>query len=318
MIPPVRWGFLGAGFVATKALAPAVHAADGAVLQAVAARDAARAAALEPWRQTSSYEEVCASDDVDAVYVALPNSSHLPWVLTALDCGKHVLCEKPLGLDAGEVQAMTAAADAADCLLVEATWTRWHPRMQRLQTLIADLDRPKLVRGWFTFSGVPQDNYRLDPTRGGGALLDVGAYVVGAATMALGPEDVDVETTLRHVGPTGVDLTTEATLSNRHGLASVVASIERPVAQGLQVEAGSTLWELPDEAFTNWHSPSSLVVTSNGVRHEERFRACDPYRLMVEAVSARIRGTDAWVLPLSTSYAVAAVLDAIASADAPA
>ncbi len=302
--------------MATRALAPAVHAADGAVLQVVAARDGARAAALEPRRQATSYEEVCSSDDVDAVYVALHNSAHLPWVRTALACGKHVLCEKPLGLDAGEVRAMSAAADRAGCMLVEAAWTRWHPRMQRLERLLSDAARPRTVRSWFTFPGVAPDNYRLDPTRGGGALLDVGAYVVGTAMTALGPGNVAVETTLRRVGPTGVDLTTEAVLSHPNGQASILTSIERPVSQGFRVEAGSTVWELREEAFTSWHRPSSLAMTTNGVRREERFGACDAYRLMVEAVSARIRGEDAWVLPLSTSHAVAATLDRIASAPA--
>ena len=123
---PVRWGFLGAGGIARTALAPAVAAASGAVLHAVAARDPARAAALGPVRAYGDYAALLADDDVDAVYVALHNDAHLPWTLAALAAGKHVLCEKPLGLSAAEVDQMAAAA--GDRLVVEASWYRWHPR----------------------------------------------------------------------------------------------------------------------------------------------------------------------------------------------
>jgi predicted dehydrogenase len=196
---PVRWGFLGAGFVASRGLAPAVHAADGAVLQA-SRQDEHRAAALEPVRATTSYAEVCTADDVDAVYLSLPNDDHLPWVLEALAAGKQVLCEKPLGLDAAQVARMAAAAESADRLLVEASWNRWHPRTRRVEALLADVAGPLDVRAWFTFPGVPADTDRLDPGRGGGALLDVGCYAVAAALIALG-DDATVTSVERHVAP---------------------------------------------------------------------------------------------------------------------
>ncbi|HYN75561.1 MAG TPA: Gfo/Idh/MocA family oxidoreductase, partial [Candidatus Limnocylindria bacterium] len=132
---PVRWGFLGAGFVASQALGPAVHAAEGAVLQVVGSRDVSRARALGPARAETSYQAVCDAQDVDVVYVALPNDDHQRWVCAALKAGKHVLCEKPLGLDAADVATMSAAAAAADRMLVEAAWNRWHPRTRRAQIL---------------------------------------------------------------------------------------------------------------------------------------------------------------------------------------
>ena len=119
---PVRWGFLGAGNIAATALGPAVHAAEGAVLHAAAARDEDRAAALGPARAYGSYEALLADADVEAVYISLPNDLHLPWTLAALEAGKHVLCEKPLGLDAGQVDAVAQAAAAADRRVVEASW----------------------------------------------------------------------------------------------------------------------------------------------------------------------------------------------------
>ena len=245
--------------------------------------------------------------------MSLPNNDHLHWVQVALEAGKHVLCEKPLGMDAAEVAVMRAAADRSDRLLVEAAWNRWHPRTRRLDELVAPITGQREVRAWFTFPGVPADNYRLDPARGGGALLDVGCYTVAAALAALGAGAVDVSGVERHLGPTGVDLTTAAVLTHPNGSARITASFERPEAQGLTIEAPGLSVEFGGQAFTTWREPCVLRVVQDGDAREEQFAACDPYQLMVEAVSARIRGEDAWVLPLDTSEAVAATLDAIAA-----
>jgi predicted dehydrogenase len=308
---PVRWGFLGAGFVATLGVAPVVRDSPEAVLQVVAARDLDRARSLGPVRAVASYDEVCSADDVDVVYLSLPNDDHLPWVLAALEAGKHVLCEKPLGLDAAQVARMTAAAEASGTLLVEAAWNRWHPRTRRFEEIVQAIADPLEVRSWFTFPGVPADNYRLDPARGGGALLDVGCYAIAGALMALG-EDASVTTAEQHVGTTGVDLTTSATLESVRGTAAVTGSFERPESQGLTVTAPGISVEATNPAFTSWREASELRVVEDGVTRLETFETCDAYLLMVDAVSRRVRGEDAWVLPLSTSLAVARAVDAAA------
>ena len=120
----------------------------------------------------------------------------------------------------------------------------------------------------------------------------------------------------RHVGPTGVDLTTTAVLTHANGAATVTASFERPEAQGLTIEAPGLSVQFGGQAFTTWREPCVLRVVEDGDPREEEFAACDPYRLMVEAVSSRIRGEEAWVLPLATSASVAATLDAIAATPA--
>ncbi len=312
MMKSVRWGFLGAGFVASRAVAPAVSAADGSVLQVVAARDVARAGELGPIRTEASYQAVCEAEDVDVVYLSLPNDAHRAWVITALEAGKHVLCEKPLGCSAADVREMSAAAERTGRLLVEAAWNRWHPRTRRLEALLANSDGPCEAEAWFTFAGVPAGNYRLDPGRGGGALLDVGCYAVAAALMAL-RDSVQVSEVDRRVGPTGVDLTTSATLTSSLGRARVRASFEMPESQGLRVVAPDLVVEVPHPAYTSWREPSELRVIDAGDERVERFAACDAYQVMIEAVAAQARGDHGWVLPVTTSLAVAEVLDAIAA-----
>ncbi len=326
---PVRFGFLGAGWIAHRALAPAVHSADGAVLQAAAARDADRARSLAPaGRAYDSYDALLADPDVDVVYVNLGNDGHRPWTTAALRAGKHVLCEKPLGLDPAEVAEMTQAAEAAGRLLVEAFWYRWHPRTRRLEQLVAEgaVGRVQYIEAEFSFDGGGEDrmrgNYRLDPARGGGALLDVGCYSVSAAHTVLGP-DLALGPSLpgaagsvdRRTGPTGVDVSTSARLAcvgGPHAGADVVVrcGIEGRDHQVLRVVGDAATVELsPGEPFTSWHAPASLTVTTpDGSVRTEDFAAVDPYRLMVEAVAARVRGRSAFLPGPEHSAHVAATL----------
>jgi predicted dehydrogenase len=297
----VRFGFLGAGYIASRAMAPAVHAADGAVVQAVAARDVDRARGLEPaGRVYSDYRALLADPDVDAVYLSLTNEVHLPWTLAALEAGKHVVCEKPLGLDVAEVRTMHSAASAAGVLLLEGYFYRWHPRMRRLTDLATSgaLGAVSRLSSEFSFDGGTEDrmagNYRLDPSRGGGALYDVGVYPVSAAHALLGPSLAIVSAKPR-VGPTGVDLDTSASLSAPGGATiELRCGIDGRTDQHLVVEGASgKLATGEGETFTNWHAPSSLAITSGyGEVHEERFDPVDPYLLMIEAFSARVRGDD--------------------------
>jgi xylose dehydrogenase (NAD/NADP) len=312
----VRWGFLGAGFVATKALAPAVHAAPGALLHAAAARDPARAKALGPSVVHGSYEALLADPDVDAVYISLTNEAHLPWVLASLRAGKHVLCEKPLGLTADEVREMAAAA--GDRLLVEASWYRWHPRVRLAQQRLRDVGEVQHVSAGFTFGGVPNGNYRLEPGRGGGALYDVGHYAVSAVLWAVGqgpPSDVAARSLL---GPTGVDLVTEAVLDWPSGAsAEVRAGIDEGEGQWLVVSGTAGELELRDAPFTSWVEDDTELWVSDG-RGTERLAvpATDAYAVMVEEVSSVVAGGPGWVLPLEESLACAQVLDAIRAAAA--
>jgi len=312
-----RWGFLGAGFVASRALAPAVHAASGARLEAVAAREPDRAAALRPERVHRAYGDLLADPSVDVVYIALTNDQHLPWTLAALAAGKDVLCEKPLGLSVSEVGRMTAAARDAGRLLVEATWYRWHPRTRRAEELVTSgaLGPLRRVEATFTFGGVPSDNYRLDPARGGGAWLDVGCYLANAVSWAAPGTSVASVTAQARRGSSGVDLAVDADLRLGPGIeASLLAGIDDVERQGLTVtgESGTLTFDGAD-AFTSWHTDSRLVWSAR-TDHVEHFPPVDPYRLMVEAVGARRCGDPgAWLPPLEESLQTARVMEAVAA-----
>jgi hypothetical protein len=309
----VRWGFLGAGFVASRGLAPAVHAASGASLFAVASRDPSRSAALEPARVHASYDALLADDGVDAVYISLANHQHLEWVVKALEAGKHVLCEKPLGLHAGEVAAMFEVAEKHDRLLIEAVWARWHPRFRRMVDVVASgaLGILEHIDSSFTFTSEMSENYRLNPTMGGGALLDVGCYQVHAwVALTGGAPELSLDRVDRLVGPTGVDMTTEITARIGNVSAHALASFALPNLQEL-VLRGSTGEMCTDEgeSFTTWNEPSSLRIGDE----VETFASTNAFVVMVENVSNVIAGRDGWLVPASDSLRVASILDDIAA-----
>jgi len=311
MTEPVRWGFLGAGMIA-RVVGAATHDADGAVLHAAAARDLDRAQGLLPAASAyDDYAALVADPEVEAVYLSLTNDQHLPWAVRALEAGKHVLCEKPLALDAAEVDRMADAARAADRLCVEASWYRWHPRVRLAQAQLADIGKVQHVAAGFRFDGSLEGNYRLDRDRGGGALYDVGCYAVSACLWAVGqgqPEDVVAQSQL---GPTGVDHDTRAVLRWADGTeAEVHAGMTGGDGQWLVITGERGELELRDEPYTSWNAATELWVSDGTGTERLPVPEVNAYRLMVEEVSAVLRGGPGWVLPLEESRQTAAVLDA--------
>jgi predicted dehydrogenase len=309
----VSWGFLGAGFVASRGLAPAVHTSRGATLYAVASRDEQRSATLEPVRVHATYDDLLADERVDAVYISLSNAQHIEWVTKSLEAGKHVLCEKPLGLSSIETETMFNSAAHNGRLLVEAVWGRWHPRFARMVFLVTSgvIGDVEHIETAFTFTSEMTDNYRLSPSMGGGALLDVGCYQAHAwVALTKGASDLTVSHLERTIGPTGIDLTTDVTVRINHNItAHSVSSFVLPSDQQFIVKGshGRISTEV-GESFTTWNEASSLLV--NDVLEE--FPVANAFVAMVENVSAVIDGDSGWIVSSADSIRVAAILDSIA------
>lgn len=266
----LRVGVLGAAYIADRALIPAMSAATNAIPVAIASREVKRARALARHhgveRVHTSYEALVEDPEIDAVYVALVNSAHREWVLRALDAGKHVLCEKPLGMNAAEAEAMFAAAQRNGRTLMEAFMYRFHPRMRRLHE---EGGRPRFLHAAFAFTLTTGGNYRREARLGGGALLDVGCYTLDVARWFLG--DPDSVRALMHRDATGdVDMSAAALLDFPSGeQATAWASFAAPEHQLLiLLRAGGT--QVVEQPFTAWRDPD------------------DPYQLMVEAFAASV------------------------------
>ena len=311
-----RWGLIGAGWIATKAIAPAMHAQPNAIVQGVASSDPKRAQLLNPITIHNSYEALINDPLVDAVYISLPNHLHCEWSVKALNAGKHVLCEKPFAMTVSEVETMVQAAHDNNRLLVEAVSCMWHPRMIRLIDYVkaGKIGEVISIDSSFTFPASLEGNYRLSPAMGGGALFDVGIYPLHAITALTGDEaSVVIKSCEVKIGPTGIDLTSRwAMRINDLITASGLASFEMPENQSLIVHGEKNSVELiGTQAFTSWHSASSLRLGGQ----VEEFEAVDAYMLMIENFGKRIHGQESWVLPLETSLSVAKMLGQLQSSN---
>jgi D-xylose 1-dehydrogenase (NADP+, D-xylono-1,5-lactone-forming) len=310
----IRWGFLGAGSIATKALRPAVFAAKNATLYAVASRDAARSQSLEPEKIHKSYGDLLDDPEVDAVYISLANDQHCNWSIKALNAGKHVLCEKPIAINANEARSMADAAKANDRLLVEAVWTRWHPRFIRMVELVRNgaIGEIKSIDSSFTFPGSLEGNYRLIPEMGGGSLFDVGPYPLHAfSALTNGDLKLFINSVERNTSTTGVDMTTriDATI-NSSIAAHALTSFEREEEQKLVVTGSlATIENVGNDAFTSLKNPSILKVGDD----IEKFAPVDPYQLMVENFGSRIFGEPSWIPSMSETIRVMEILDEISA-----
>jgi len=305
-----RWGLIGAGWIATKAIAPAMHAASDTIIQAVASRDQKRAQALKPVTIHDSYEALINDPLVDAVYISLPNNMHCEWSVKALNAGKHVLCEKPFAMSAAEVETMAKAAHDNERVLVEAVSSRWHPRTARLVEYVRAGNIGDLISidASFTFPASIEGNYRLSKSMGGGALFDVGVYPLHAiAALVDGPAETMIESCDVNIGPTGIDLTTKWQMRiNGSITANGLASFEEAENQSLLVRGAKESIEMVGrEAFTSWHTASALKMGD----HIEEFEAVDPYMLMIENFGRNLHDQEGWVLPLDKSLWVAKILD---------
>jgi predicted dehydrogenase len=219
----LRWGVISTSNIGRRAVNPAIQASSNGELLAVASREEARARefAKEGSIPTSygSYEALLDDERIDAVYNPLPNSLHKEWTIKAAEKGKHILCEKPLALDAVECLEMKAAATANGVKLLEAFMYRFHPRTEKVLEMvqggaIGDL---RQIRSSFTFLLKNPDNIRWAAELGGGALMDVGCYCVNVSRTMAGREPVEVRAMANFRSP-GVDEQMAGTLRFEDGL----------------------------------------------------------------------------------------------------
>jgi predicted dehydrogenase len=314
-IEKLRWGFIGAGGIAKRALFPAISKSNVGEIYAVASRDKTKALTISPNGIVyTSYDELLADPKVEAVYISLPNSLHLPLAIKAMRAGKHVLCEKPLGMNAAEVEEAIAVSKESNRIFVEASWNRWHPRSQRIREIVASGELGKIthIRTCFTYDGLDQENIRLDPKLGGGILYDLGPYSTVAPLWAMDfaeISDLDVQV-IWHKG--GTDETTRVNFTIGGARAETVASDNIQLTHWFIIEG--TKGELRtggNDSFNSHNNPSTLEITVDGKARIERFEACDPYQLMSDAFARVVRGGNDWLMPMDQSLKFAKFFDAI-------
>ena len=311
----LRWGVIGPGGIAGE-FAEANALVEGSEIVAVVSRSLERANRYaEAHGIPNRYDRVadlCADPNVDAIYVATPHSSHEQDALAALRAGKHVLCEKPLALNARQSTAMVDEARTRGLFLMEAIWSRFLPAYRALVDVLGEgeIGEPLLVEGEFGFRGPTDPAHRLyDPALGGGSLLDLGIYPLQLCTLVLGiPERVAASGV---IGDTGVDELVAATLTHRAGLGIIKSATRASLTCTARITGTDGRIDIP--AFM--HCPDALTVVSpTGTRtidapfqHGLHFEIEEAQRCIAAGQ------VESPVMPLDESVALAGIMDTIRS-----
>jgi predicted dehydrogenase len=286
----MRWGILGPGRISRAFLTGlAGSASEQAVAVGSRALDRAEATAREfgvP-RAYGSYEHLLADDEVEAVYVGTPNGVHAEGAIAAARAGKHVLCEKPLGVSRAEAETMFEAARKHGVWLMEAFMYRFHPRTLRLAEIVAagEIGAPTLIRASFGFAVSDPGNVRLSRQLAGGALMDVGCYPVNAARMIAGPVRAATATARWR----DVDVTLAGVLDHTGGALSLVScSLVSGRHNELQVVGSDGVITVPYAFTPPKDRPSTMLVTRGNETEEQTFGPVDQYTLEAEGFAALV------------------------------
>jgi D-xylose 1-dehydrogenase (NADP+, D-xylono-1,5-lactone-forming) len=312
----VRWGVLSTSNIGRRAVLPAIQRSSNGELVAVASRDAQKARAfageLGIPRAYAGYDQLLADREIDAVYIPLPNSMHHEWTIKAAQAGKHILCEKPLALNAAECAAMEAAAQAHGVLLMEAFMYRFHPQTARVTELLRQgaIGEPRLIHAAFTFRLTNPANIRLQANLGGGALMDVGCYCVNISRTLFGAEPVEVQA-FADWGTSGVD---EQLLGSLRfaggGYAQFDSALTLARREYYQVAGTEGVIEVP-VAFLPGQGDTTIRIHNGAGERTETIAGADEYQLMAEHFAACVRGQATLRYPPAEAAANMHVIEAL-------
>lgn len=321
MINPVNWGILGASNFALNNMGPAIHEAENARLMALATSTPEKAAGFQRFcpdlKIHDSYDALLADPAIEAVYIPLPNHLHVEWTKKALQAGKHVLCEKPIALKAGEIDDLIALRDETGLLAAEAYMIVHHPQWQRARALLADgaIGRLLHVGGFFSYSLDDMTNIRNRPETGGGGIRDIGVYTYGSARYVTGKEpkaithtdivwenDVD---TVAHIDADFGDFTYSATVSMR------MASRQEMVFHGDQA-----VMRVPAPFNADLFAETRVeIYRPDNTELIERFPGTRQYKLQVEAFGRSVRDGVPYEWTLENARGTQTMIDMIFAAD---
>jgi predicted dehydrogenase len=284
---PLAWGILSTANIGQKVVTPAIQSSTNSKVIAVASRNKVQASRyaedLGIPKHYGDYQALLDDPEVTVIYNPLPNSLHLAWTLKALEAGKHVLCEKPLGLNAVECRQMAEAAEAANLILMEAFMYRFHDRSRKLFEVARDgtLGKLRLIRARFAFTVSDPSNIRLNAELGGGALMDVGCYCVNIARTLAGIQPLAVQGYATWT-PSGVDETLSGMLRFEDGLiAQIDCALNQPRYETVQVFGTEGFIEL-ESAFLPGIKEATLTLTTRQEGTElMKFSGHDQYQRMV-------------------------------------
>ncbi|HEV1288344.1 MAG TPA: Gfo/Idh/MocA family oxidoreductase [Bryobacteraceae bacterium] len=313
----IRWGVLGVAKIATTKVIPAMQRASNVEVAAIASRDLSKArAAAEQLgipRAYGSYEELLKDASIDAIYNPLPNHLHVPWSIRAAEAGKHVLCEKPIGLSVAETRELIAARDKAGVKIGEAFMARTHPQWLRAAEIVREgrIGELRVVSGHFSYFNRDPNNVRNIADIGGGGIMDIGCYPITLSRMIFAAEPVRVHAFLDRDPEFKTDRLASVILEYPKGHASFTCSTQLVPYQKMHIfgTTGRIEIEIPFNAPPD--KPTRIFVNDE----VEEFPVCDQYTIQGELFSRAILESTEVPVPLEDALKNMAVIEKILASD---
>ncbi|MEM8749085.1 MAG: Gfo/Idh/MocA family oxidoreductase [Pseudomonadota bacterium] len=295
----LRWGILSTAKIGITQMIPALQLADNGTITAIASRDLGRAQDVAQRfgipNAFGSYDELLQSDEVDAVYIPLITSQHVEWSIKAADAGKHVLCEKPLALNAKDIQPVIDARDRNNVLINEAFMVAYHPQWYKARALIADgaIGTLKQVQGVFTYFNRDPSNMRNQVSQGGGGLPDIGVYPIVTTRLATGEEPLRVSASIERDPEFGTDIHASARIAFGSFELSMYVGTQMALRQHM-VFHGDEGWIELTGPFNPLGYDSPLITLHNQKRGESqqfRYGEVNQYQLQAETFARAVSGS---------------------------
>jgi predicted dehydrogenase len=314
----IRWGVLSTAKIARQQVIPALQSSLHNQVVAICSRDLdqarTQANALNIARAYGSYEELLADPNIDAIYNPLPNHLHVDWTIKALAAGKHVLCEKPIGLDSADTQRLLdACASYPQLKVMEAFMYRFHPQWQQTKSLIdkGAIGPLRQIHSHFSYNNRDSDNIRNSKAMGGGALMDIGCYCVSLSRWLFNAEPQRVMAQITPFAGYEVDCLISALMEFEQGSASFTASTKIDPKQYMEAtgEAGSLQIPIPFNPVGD--SATQIIHTHSGQRDTLALAPHNHYRAMGDAFALSIINNTPVPTPLSDAMANMRVIDAL-------
>jgi len=317
-----RWGILSTAKIGREQVIPAILDSSNGVVQGISSRNESAARALADRFGVplafGSYDELLASEHIDGVYIPLPTSQHIEWSLKAVAAGKHVLCEKPIALQVGQIDELIAARDKSGLLVSEAFMVAYHPQWHKVTELMAEgaIGKLRQVQGAFSFYNVSVENTRNQLDLGGGGLPDIGVYPTVTTRITTGAEPKRVSASIRRDPEFGTDIWASVRADFGDFELSFYCSTQMDLRQYM-VFHGENGWievTAPFNARDYGTAKVRLHRHSNNEVQEFRFANNTQYRLQVENFVRAAQGGDDPVFSLENSRLNQRVIDAIYAA----
>ncbi|WP_031496651.1 Gfo/Idh/MocA family protein [Bryobacter aggregatus] len=314
MASKIRWGVLGNAKIAREKVIPGMQKGELSVVTAIASREPEKvkeiAERLDIPTVYGSYEALLADPNVDAIYNPLPNDLHVPWSIRAAEAGKHVLCEKPIGLSVAEAEQLIAARDRYKVKVGEAFMAKTHPQWVRSLELVknGDLGELRAMIGIFSYFNRDAANIRNSVEKGGGALMDIGCYPVTLSRMIFEGEPLRVASCIERDPDFGVDRLTSAILEYRQGQCVFSCGTQMAPYQRITILGTKAKIEIEIPFNAPPDKPTRLIF--DGTRVEE-FPICDQYTIQGDLFSEAIQKNGPVPVGLEDSLANMKAIEAI-------